>query len=54
MQSPALSIVIASPTTRVTAVGQVIPYTFIVTNTGNVTITGGAVSDRKSVRSPAR
>ena len=47
VQSPALSIVKSSTTTSATAVGQVIPYSFLVTNTGNVTITSVAVSDPK-------
>ena len=47
LQSPALTIVKSSRPRRRTAVGQVIPYTFTVTNTGNVTITDVAVSDPK-------
>ena len=47
LQNSALSIVKASTTTSVTAVGQTVPYTFTVTNTGNVTITDVAVSDPK-------
>jgi len=44
-QNPALSIVKASTTTTVTTAGQTVPYTFTVTNTGDVTITEIAVSD---------
>ena len=47
LQTPGLSIVKASTTTSVTAVGQTVLYTFTVLNTGNVTITGVAVSDPK-------
>jgi uncharacterized repeat protein (TIGR01451 family) len=44
-QNPAVSIVKASTTTTVTTAGQTVPYTFTVTNTGDVTITEIAVSD---------
>ncbi len=44
-QTPALSIVKATTTTDAIAVNQTIPYTFTVTNTGNVTVSGVAVSD---------
>ena len=53
-QEPALTIVKSSTTTSVTAVGQTVPYTFTVTNTGNVTMTDVAVTDPKLGRSPAR
>jgi uncharacterized repeat protein (TIGR01451 family) len=42
---PALTTVKSTTTTSVSAVGQKIPYTFTVTNTGNVTIDGVAVTD---------
>jgi uncharacterized repeat protein (TIGR01451 family)/LPXTG-motif cell wall-anchored protein len=45
-QNPALSIVKASTTTTITAAAQTVPYTFTVTNTGDVTITDIAVTDR--------
>lgn len=45
VQGPALSIVKATSTANVSAVGTVIPYTFTVTNTGNVTMSAIAVSD---------
>ncbi|WP_164743491.1 DUF7507 domain-containing protein [Microbacterium sulfonylureivorans] len=44
-QQPELSIVKATTSTSVTAVGQVIPYTFTVTNEGNVTMSGVSVTD---------
>ena len=43
----ALNVVKSSTTTSVTAVGQVVPYTFTVTNTGNVTLNGITVTDAK-------
>ena len=45
--SPALNVVKSSTTTVITAAGQVVPYTFVVTNIGNVTLTGITVSDPK-------
>src|SRR5918996_3952839 len=46
-QNPALTIDKSSTTTSITAAGQVVPYTFVVTNTGNVTLTGITVTDPK-------
>ena len=46
-QSPALNVAKSSTTTSVSAAGQVVPYTFTVTNTGNVTLTGVTVADPK-------
>jgi uncharacterized repeat protein (TIGR01451 family) len=43
--TPSLTLVKASPTQSVTSVGQRVPYTFTVTNTGNVTLTGITVTD---------
>ncbi|ADB52439.1 DUF11 domain-containing protein [Conexibacter woesei] len=44
-QAPALSIVKTATPTSVTAAGDAIAYRFLVTNTGNVTLTGVAVRD---------
>jgi uncharacterized repeat protein (TIGR01451 family) len=46
-QDLALSIVKSSTTTTITTAGQTVPYTFTVTNIGNTTISGIAVSDPK-------
>ncbi len=43
--TPLLSVVKASITTALTAVGQSVPYTYLVTNAGNVSITVLAVAD---------
>ena len=43
--TPALTIVKSSTTTAITAVGQLVPYSFLVTNTGNVTLTNVTVTD---------
>ena len=51
-QSPAIDVVKSSTTTSVTAAGQVVPYTFTVTNTGNITLTGITVSDPKCDAAP--
>ncbi len=45
IQNPALNIVKSSTTTEIDHAGQVVPYTFTVTNTGNVTLTGITVTD---------
>ena len=42
---PAIKVVKSSTTTAITAANQVVPYTFSVTNIGNVTLTGITVSD---------
>ena len=55
-QSPAMSVVKSTISTTFTAVGDVIPYSFLVTNTGNVTLTNAiTVADTKiaSVTCPA-
>ena len=44
-EEPALSIVKSSSTVTIPPVGQTIPYSFLVTNTGNVTMAGIAVTD---------
>ena len=44
---PALTIVKSSTTALITAVGEVVPYSYLVTNTGNVTLTGLTVTDNK-------
>jgi uncharacterized repeat protein (TIGR01451 family) len=44
-QAPSLSVVKASTTTAITKVGEKVPYTFDVTNEGNVSLTGIAVTD---------
>lgn len=51
-QSPAITVEKNSTTTLVTAVGQRVPYTFLVTNTGNVTLAGVSVTD--TVASPSK
>ena len=43
----------SSTTTAITAAGQVVPYTFVVTNIGNVTLTGITVSDPNCDAAPA-
>jgi len=44
---PGVNVVKSSTTSSVTAAGQVVPYKFTVTNTGNVTLTGITVTDPK-------
>ncbi len=44
-QAPALTLEKSSTTTSVTTPGQVVPYSYLLTNTGNVTITALSVSD---------
>ena len=44
-QGPALEVAKSSTTTSITVAGQAVPYTFILTNTGNVSLTGITVSD---------
>ncbi len=41
-----------STTTTVTTVGQVVPYSYLVTNTGNVTLTGSALADTNTDATP--
>ena len=49
---PALTIVKSSTTASVTTAGQVIPYSYLVTNTGNVTLTGLALADTNTAATP--
>jgi LPXTG-site transpeptidase (sortase) family protein len=44
-QTPSIHVVKSSTTTEITVAGQVVPYSFVVTNTGNVTLTVITVSD---------
>ena len=52
-RTPGLNVAKSSTTTLITAAGQIVPYTFIVTNTGNVTLTGITVSDPNVSPAPA-
>jgi uncharacterized repeat protein (TIGR01451 family) len=46
-KSPALTVDKSSTTTVITAADQVVPYSYVVTNTGNITLTGITVTDDK-------
>ena len=48
---PAMTVVKSSTTTAITHVGQVVPYAFLVTNTGNVTLTNVTVTDVQALPS---
>src|SRR3954447_1146694 len=50
---PALSLEKSSTTSLVTAVGQVVPYSYVVRNTGSVTVSGIAVSDDNTDGAPS-
>jgi len=50
---PALSLEKSSTTSLVTAVGQVVPYSYVVRNTGSVTVSGIAVSDDNTDAAPS-
>src|SRR5687767_6792058 len=52
-QSPEIMVVKSSTTTEITAAGQVVPYSFEVTNEGNVTLTGITVTDPNCDVAPA-
>ncbi len=52
-QSPAINVVKSSTTTSITAANQVVPYTFTLTNAGNVTLSGISVVDPKCDAAPA-
>jgi uncharacterized repeat protein (TIGR01451 family) len=47
IQTPLLTLDKTSDTTLITAVGQVITYSFVVRNTGNITLTGVTLVDNK-------
>jgi uncharacterized repeat protein (TIGR01451 family) len=49
---PSLSVKKSSTTTLVTAAGQVVPYSYLVTNTGTVALTGISVSDNNTDAAP--
>jgi LPXTG-site transpeptidase (sortase) family protein len=51
-QSPALGIAKSSPTTTVTTAGQVVPYDYVITNTGNVTLTNLTLADNNTDNPP--
>ncbi len=48
IQSPAIAITKTASPTTVTAAGQSVTYTFVVTNTGNVTLTSLTVADTET------
>ncbi len=49
---PAMSLTKSSTTTLITAAGQVVPYSYVITNTGTVTLTGITLSDNKTDAPP--
>lgn len=51
--NPQLNVVKTSTTTEITGAGQVVPYTFTVSNAGNQTLTGITVTDPKCDAAPA-
>ncbi len=50
---PSLTVKKSSTTTLVSAVGQVVPYSYLVTNTGTTTVTGITVSDNNVDSAPS-
>jgi uncharacterized protein YegL len=50
--APAINVEKSSATSVITAAGQVVPYTFVVTNAGSTTLTGITVSDPKCDAAP--
>jgi len=52
-QTPALTVEKTSTATTVASVGQVIAYSYLVTNTGNVTLTGLALTDDNTDANPS-
>ena len=51
-QNSVIEVVKTSSTTQVTTAGQVVPYRFAVSNPGNTTLTGIAISDAKCDAAP--
>ena len=51
-QTPAIHVVKSSTTTAIDHAGQVVPYTFVVTNAGNQTLTGIASAIRTAMPPP--
>jgi LPXTG-site transpeptidase (sortase) family protein len=52
-QSPALGITKNSPTASVSTPGEVVSYDYVVTNTGNVTLTNVSLADNNTDAAPA-
>ena len=48
-----ISVTKSSTTTAVTTVGQVVTYTFVAKNTGNVTLTGVGITDTQTAPASA-
>ncbi len=51
-QSPAMTLKKSSTTTLITAAGQVVPYSYLISNAGNVTLTGITLTDNKTDSPP--
>ncbi len=51
-QLPSLTVDKTSTTTDVTVVGQIVPYSYLLTNTGNVTLTGISLVDDNTDAAP--
>jgi uncharacterized repeat protein (TIGR01451 family)/LPXTG-motif cell wall-anchored protein len=49
---PSLTVVKSSTTSEVTAAGQIVPYSYLLTNAGNVTLTGVTLSDDNTDADP--
>ena len=52
-QSPTIQVTKGSTTTEVATAGQIVPYTFVVTNAGNISLTGITVTDPDCDATPA-
>ena len=52
-QGPDLTVSKTSNTTSVTSAGQVVPYSYLITNTGNVTLTGITLTDDNTDAAPS-